>query len=343
MIYNSGLSIQKDGTAVLPINILSASEAGHNGQVIISGQNGGSTNGIDLGNHSYINIQGAKWRSIRVAYFSGNGVNLGSSSQKVKLINLEVDDNGLASNQSGSGISIAGSAHTIGQLMVHDNAVNITASPSSYTAPTVIIYSWITNLAANTANTTDGVQITDAPTANSYLMLTNSIIGPGLATGINIQGKKAAKTYVSDCLLLSAQKANLSRVASSENGLDLFRVTSFMTRHNVAGKSHAAMQFTELAQDLIRNSVVMGGVIQITGNRMLGHDNVQFNTEGNTTLLSANEEEPKFRTDLGKIPSAVSVSYLASLDYSLRDDAAKPAYGLGSTLTSVNQLLSILK
>ncbi len=342
MAYDTGVTVQSDGTANAPISLVASNETGRNGQVVISGKKMAAANGIEIGNHKYINIGGQTWKAIRVAFFSGNGVQLGSKSQNVKLANLEIDNNGFGTNGGGAGLILAGNSNTASQLIVHDNALNVSAAPSPSSVATTLSYSWIYNDAAHTAYRTDGVNIVDAPPSISSnkgsLMVLDSIIGPGLSTGISVQGTRGATTYISDCLFLNAEKANVERNASSNNSLDVLRITSFMTRRNAHGQGHAALQFTVGAQDSLKNSVVMGGVIQVTGNKALGANNVQFGTEGNTNLISPGEEDPKFLMDLSKIPGTVPVSYLTSLDYSLSASSPQKPYGLGSKVTSVRQL-----
>ncbi len=337
MVYSTGLYVQKDGTPSAPISIVSSTESGHNGQVVISGKTTGLSHGIDLNSHSNVIIAGNKWKSIRVTYFKGSGVYLGSASQNDVVQNLEVDDNKY-------GIAVAGAAHRLAQIIVHDNALNISASLSASNSPTILTNSWVSNYQAGTTYRADGVAVLDTPASTNAgsLMILNSVIGPGLSTGINVQATKSGTVYLADCLLLNAEKANLSRVKNSSIGLDVLRLTSFMTHGNYLGQGHAVMQFTELGQDSVRNSVIYGGVVRVTGTQLLGNNNVQYKTEGHTTLLSASQVNPNFNVDVSRIPNMVPVNYLSNLDFGLKQSQSTSTVqtGVGSQVTSVRQLLS---
>jgi hypothetical protein len=345
MVYNTGLSIQKDGTSQSPISIMASNEAGHSGQVVISGEKAQMANGIDLGNHSYINIGGQKWSCMRVAFFTGDGVSVGGGSQNVKLVNIEIDNNGIKGG--GAGISLAGNANIASQMIVHDNATNVSISPSTSTGSSAssneLVYSWVYNYQDNTANKSNGVDVVDGQigAANGSVMILDSVIGPGLSTGINVLAMQSAQTYIADCLILNAEKANLSRVAGSVNSLDVMRMTSFMTRHNAVGQAHAAIQFTEGSQDLIHNSIIVGGLIQVDGSRLLGPNNLQYGTYGGSMLVSFGEENPQFQFDFSKLPSRVPVNYLTNMNFARSNNARTAPNGLGSQVTSVKQLLSI--
>jgi hypothetical protein len=202
--------------------------------------------------------------------------------------------------------------------------------------------SWITNSQNSSIYKSDGIRVVasgaSGQTSGSLLML-NSIIGPGLSTGINVQSP--ANLKLQDCLLINASLTNLSRASASPSSkLDLFRVTSFMTAHNPYGQFHAALQFNANQNDSIRNSIFSGGIIQITATKPLGPNNVQSNTLGNTSVLSNSFTDPKCSTNLVAVPDNASVNSLAALDFSLTSGSPKVPYGLGSLVTSVKQLLS---
>ena len=329
--YNSGLSVQTDGSASAPITITSS------GSVVISGNGAGSTNGIDIGNHKYVRVLGSSWKSIRVTGFPGSGVNLGSSSQYDALKNIEVDNNGT------SGITAYGSGHVLQQLVVHDNAVNITITPSATATQNTIANSWVTNSQSNTTYKTDGIRVVGSTTqtqSNSSLLFLNSIIGPGLSTGVNVQSSGPAMLQFTDCLFNNAGTANLARTAGANSPINLFRVTSFMTPHNQYGQGHAALQFTAAGNDSVRNSIFWGGAIQVSGNKPLGANNVQFKTLGNTVVLSNTFTDPKFANDVSGVADNTPVSTLANLDFSLSNSSPQVPYGLGSLMISLKQLFS---
>ena len=113
-----------------------------------------------------------------------------------------------------------------------------------------------------------------------------------------------------------------------------------MTPHNQNGQGHAALQFSASANDSVRNSIFWGGAIQVTGNKPLGGNNVQFKTLGNTVVLSNTFTDPKFANNLSGVADNASVNTLANLDFSLSNSSPQVPYGLGSLMTSLKQLFS---
>jgi hypothetical protein len=341
LVYTSALSVQKDGSASAPITITNSASPGNDGQVVISGTGSGATTGIDIGNHKYIRILGSTWKSIRVTGFSGAGIKLGSNSQNAVLKNLEVDNNGISSG--GNGITANGNGHLLYQLVAHDNYLNIAISTSSV-ATNTIANSWITNSISSTSYRTDGIHVVgggDNPKGSSALLVLNSVLGPGLLTGMSVQSTGPATIRMTDCLFNNAGIANIARPNLTQpSPLNLFRVTSFMTQHNTAGQAHCGLKLTATPYDSVQNSIFMGGAIQVTASKSLGSSNVQFNTSGNTVVLSNNFVDPKFAANLANVPDNAPVNALARLDFSLSSISPQRPYGLGSQVTSAQNLLS---
>lgn len=273
----------------------------------------------------------------------------------------------------GSGVRLQGSGSRCDRLIVHNNgASNIFLDNASQT--TSITNCWIYNLPnlrvpvpapmqSQVANivpprfledTADGIHIKGSYTVQSY-NIQNSVLGPDLNKGIKyFQGLSSLS--VNNCLFIDPQTSNLSKdfdrfpppvmtPDSTKSGasapvyfgpfrMSVTDVTSFMPPTNVFGQSHSCLSFAEGYSDSAASSVFWGGVVDVTGSKLLGARNTQFKTSGNTIVLSNAELDPRFQANLNNVHTFMQE---VVTDYRLRYDS--PARGTGSRLTSIFQLL----
>ncbi len=346
MYYATTLKVGADGVQGNAIKILSATEAGHDGFVQIEGYQQRRT-GIDVGDHHDIQIQGGKWNSFIVADFKGDGINTGRNSDRIKLKNLTVVANGDTSG--GVGIRLQGGENTLEQMIINDNAVNVDVyCTKGYFGPK-INRCYISNQALwsglNRVYNADGIRINDVPSSQQHLYITNSVLGPGLATAVTY-GLKNSMLHVNNNLFINPKTANLVKTHRAlpdyyYSILDFSNNTSFLTPLNAEGGAHSAIDFVQ-GQDLIFNNVAYGGAVAVTltPQSLSGRSNgnVQYKTSGNIAFLAPTSVDPQFTSNVSSLPNSVSVIQQAALDFSLR--GGSPATGKGSKITSRNQLLS---
>ena len=222
MIYTSTLAVGTSGTQTAPITIERATEAGHNGKVIIFGgrktslpycgqptytnqTNGVLRSGIAVDGKSWIVIDGMSWDGISIYGFSSNGVALSakygsaSTSSNDTVRNLEIYDNGSASqqnngtwipNDSGDGVAVAGTNLTFKQMDIHDNADdNFEPGPVNSMK---IQHSWLHETREDPTRSglpwdqcvhQDGFQIWTGGVQGG-ITIQDSILGPGLMDGV---------------------------------------------------------------------------------------------------------------------------------------------------------------
>src|SRR6266566_2137235 len=146
MVYTTTLTIGKSGTRGSPITIERATDAGHNGKVVLFG--GRSTplpycgqsnytyqpapvaNGIVFGPASWIVIDGMNWHGISIYGFNSHGVDMTGNPSNDTLRNMEIYDIGSVSQSGGAespdtgghGIYLTGANLTFEQMDIHDNA-----------------------------------------------------------------------------------------------------------------------------------------------------------------------------------------------------------------------------
>jgi hypothetical protein len=232
MTYTSTLTIGTGGTQAAPITIERATEAGHNGKVILFGgrttplpycgqstytnqTSGVLSSGIAVNGKSWIVIDGISWDGISISGFSSNGVAVStrygsaSTASNDTFRNLEISDNGSASQQSngtwipkdsGDGVAVAGSNLTFAQMNIHDNADD-NFEPGPVNSMT-IEHSWLhearedptrSGLPWNQCVHQDGFQIWTGGVQGG-ITIQDSILGPGLMDGV-ILGQTPTNPY----------------------------------------------------------------------------------------------------------------------------------------------------
>ncbi len=232
MTYTSTLTIKTSGTQTAPITIERATEAGHNGKVIIFGGrttplpycgqpsytnqiSGVLSSGIAINGNSWIVIDGMSWDGISISGFGSSGVAVStkygsaSTSSNDTIRNLAIYDNGSASQQSngtwipqdsGDGVAVAGSHLTFEQMDIHDNADD-NFEPGPVNTMT-IEHSWLhetredptrSGLPWNQCVHQDGFQIWTGGVQGG-ITIQDSVLGPGLMDGV-ILGQTPTNPY----------------------------------------------------------------------------------------------------------------------------------------------------
>src|SRR5262249_25485105 len=144
MSYTSSLSIGQSGISGAPITIKLAEQPGRNGRAVIFGgrstplpdcdqpayiyeTNNVRSRGIDVGDHSWLIIDGSKWRGITIYGYNETGIAMGSGSSNNLIRNVEIYDNGLAYQNDGlwypdnPGVKFSGTNNTFERAIIHDN------------------------------------------------------------------------------------------------------------------------------------------------------------------------------------------------------------------------------
>ena len=348
MTYKHTLSVGASGTFTNPIQIVSSYEAGHTGKVIINGnyQNG---NGINVGNQQYVIIKGQNWQNILVEKFLGDAVVTGPQSSGITSKNLEICENGSASNNT-VGLRCGGTTaytNTFSQLVIHDNALNVDITEVAGGYGEQFNRCLIANYAdSGRVYTADGVHVENAGVSGStWINFSDCIFGPGLNTAL-VFGQPNAGVNFNDCLFINPATAAVVKTATTAgaayySNVMMNKCTSFMTRLNSSGVAHSNLSYIA-GQDSILSSIFYGGVVNVTGSPAWAGAgqvyNIQYNTTGNTTYLSASEVNPQFNTNVGGYGNLVSIQKLMNTNFNIAPGSA--GYGIGATQTSISQLMS---
>ncbi len=358
LTYAGTLKVEKSGAPNKPILITTSTEAQHDGQVTLTSTVAApSYTGIDFGNQQYIRVEGQtrqlgsrNVKSLHIAGFYSNGVNVGPTSYSIYLKNADIWGNGYGNPAASSacGLYVQGRAPTFENLSIHNNTVNVIIESSTGGYGPMFRKCWIGNDAAGsygsstvTLTETDGVQVKDKYRGGfSWFSFYNCVFGPGLKTGIEF-GQKNGGLSVNNSLFINPKVTNIKKLAttspdSNYSIISLSRVTSFLTPLNRDNQGHSLLDFT-IGQDSCYNSVFWGGTASLVGSRSLGSFNYQNRTTGNTVVISPYQQDPGFEADLASIAGD---DYLRQYqtDYKLRSGA--PAAGKGSSITSVAQVLA---
>lgn len=329
MIYTTGLKIAKTGYTAQPLRIQRSTIAGHNGKVIIDGLGRSNFVGIDFasaGQAGNVEVDGMQWDGIEVRNCD-RAVNLSCYS------NWNDHVYGLDVHHNNKGILIEGS-NGAGWCDVHDNIVNNVV----ITNPNNVVYpgDGLTNCGIfMTSGSADGVYMNPG-FLNGGTNVINCVLGPNLRYGLNMQS--ITTVTLKNSLLLNAQLANFNQ-ADYTGRITVDRCTSFMTSLNYLNQAHSALKLASISSynNTINQSIFYGG--SLAGNSYQnGSNNTQFRTSGNTFMVRGRTADPQFITDVSAFPNNVSNSILNAANFALQ--AASPAVGTGSAITSVSTLRS---
>jgi hypothetical protein len=324
-VYYDPIVIAKSGqSSNAAITIERASDTGRNGQVIIQANSSGGT-GIEIGNNSYIRIDGKGAKGILVQGFSKDGVHTGPASCGVSLSSLEIADG------QGNGAHLAGSLISLEASIVHDNSCNVLCDQDATPGPSNIsfINCWIAN--RNYLKTYDGIRISSSSNnGSSKFLVQGSILGPCLKTAITYSGIPST-LQVTNCLFIDATAANIKSSATC----NLKQITSYMTAHSPQGFAHACLNVPDSTD--VNQSIFCGGTVVVAPGSKLGQANHQSITTGNTMALSGFLEKPPFAAKVESYPDDVTAQALIDTDFSIAPGS--PATGCGASVISVKSLL----
>lgn len=358
--YNGPLKVGKDG-----ITIALSEQPDHNfGNVSIVGS--GSI--IDLQGHSNVTIQGSKnnrlnlqggsygvplvlvdagaknvtFNNINIAYCNF-GMRIGSGTQNVVLKNVDIGG-------ASTGLHLQGSTGTVcSQVTIHDNLQNVYAEGA---VNPKFDKCWLYNSDKAGRFYRQGsyaAMFTGPSSGFTTPAFTNCVIGPGLETGLWFYpsyGSNCGLT-MKDSLFIGCAGYGIRKeasIASGQQSINLNSVTMFQARTSPLPSYYpqeVSLRFFESsnpAAEVVSNSIVYDGFVNVFGTRLLGPKNYQYRTLGQTMTLSASQNDPKFKSDVSNITGAATFSQLRDLDFSLQ--SGSPAAGSGSAVTSVQQLLN---
>jgi hypothetical protein len=371
MVYTTTLTVGASGTEAAPILIRRATEAGHDGQVVIFGgrstalvcghaarytyqTEGVRKYGVDLGAHSYVTLDGGKWRGIAIYGHNLHGVHLSRGSSRDIVRNVEIYDNGQAVfdstrkwwNPDQPGVGLTGAGHVFERDIIHDNgqdAFQCGGGLSDLTIRNCWLYNGRSHprsaaLAANYTMHSDGIQVYNGG-VQSGVLIEGCIIGPGMMQG-TILGQtpthgvaaQVDDVTIRDTLFLDATNANIMgypQIKSRHWTID--HVTAFMTRTNPDGKERTNL-FLEGTGHKITNSIFYGSALYLPG-EVSTEANIQFHTSGRSIGATV---DPQF-VNVPTYDSHPDLATLIRSDFALKPGS--PAQGKGSSITSVVRLL----
>lgn len=374
MIYTTSLVVPKSGTSTAPITIKLASETGRNGKAVIFGgrsiplpycdqtsytyqTSGVRMIGIDLGARAWIVVDGTKWRGITVYGHNQYGVSLSSGSNNITVRNVELYDNGSASQSNGTweanqeGVRLSGTNVTFERAIVHDNGQDAFQSGGGV-ANFTLRESWLYNerphptdagFAFNHCRHPDGIQIYGGG-VQSGVTVDRSVLGPGFNQGVILgqspsNGQTATINNVTlrNSLFINATGNNILGYPNvKEQNWRIENVTSFMTPRNPSGDSHNAL-FLEGTGHVVTNSIFHSGNVYLPDRLASSQGNCQWATTGHTSYVAGQTSDPQFISNVAGLGNTPSMATLINTNFALQPGS--PCAGKGSSITSVAQLL----
>ena len=366
MTYDTTLTVGASGTSGNPIIIERSTAAGHNGSINFFGgrstllpycgqssytyqSNGVLSQGINIGNNSYITINGESWHGISIYGVNGSAIVFGSSASNITIQDMYLYDDGTAS-QGSSGwtpfgpflVDLHGN-NDIFTYMDMDAGGEDAFQPTNINNVT-ISYSWLHDSRSNPnypgssfnqCNHNDGMQIWTGNT-DANLTFDYDVIGPTKENGLIIGNGIVTVNNVTieNTLIIDADANNVWGATADNWTID--HITSFAQNQNL---------ILEGSGNSVTNSIFYGGLMSEHSSVTSSND-CQWQTTGDT--LNGQNADPEFTSDVSgfqqgissDLRSAPTASTLQALDFSLRPTSS--CKGLGSSITSVAEFLSIV-
>jgi len=277
------------------VTIQRATDAGHNGTVVIDGGRNtplpycgqptysapaGAQYGIDLGSHSGITIDGMS-RSGIVVRGAQDGVRMGPGGGET-LRNLELFDNGYPTSQSygynsdGSNILMGGRNNVYDRLLVHDGGQDEFHSDSSgYSqAGSTVTNSWMgamrehplhpgepfNDLQASGQDPgcthADGIQIFAPAAVMSGLTIDHDVFGPGINQGLYPSDGGTGTTF-DDVTVTDT----LFLDAASHNIITDNAVHGWRLDHDTIVATQGGFEIPSNGSNTITNTIKFGGLV----------------------------------------------------------------------------------
>jgi Concanavalin A-like lectin/glucanases superfamily len=381
MLYRTTLSIGVSGTSSAPIAIELSSEAGHNGAAVFFGGRSASlpycnqgsytdqaslADGIDLGNHQYVTIDGVKRSGIAVYGFT-QGIVTSSGSANITFRNLEVFDNGVATlgnkNSSfgsppaggptgwwsdGWGVAIAGGSSIIfDRDLIHDNGQDVMQGWATINNWS-ITNSWLYNSRENPlypgwqfnsgpgeiCTHVDGLQLW-AGGPDSGLTIQSSIYGPYLSQALYPTDSITPQfnnVTVNNVLFLNIVNDSINTVSSAPSGWVMSNLTFYRSSPGATGNQCCTLDGNSWSGDTLTNSISSGGYFTVPG--LTGSGNIQFNAGGDV-LPGGTTTDPQFTSGL----TTSTPTFVQLLAVDLTPQCASCA-GKGASLHRLQDILT---
>jgi hypothetical protein len=363
MVYETELAIAASGTEEAPIQILTSSEEGHQGQVIFFG--GRSEDlpycgqedyedlpegqmreyGIRTNDHDYIVIDGQRWRGIVIHGYRTSGLRIDPDSQNILAQYLEIYNNGEAEHDedegwssSHAGVRLGGQDVTLRRMLIHDNGQDAIQSLSGENKihNFRLEQSWLynerrhptVNESANFCTHTDGLQIFDGGDI-SGITFVESIIGPGFTQNVLLGQTPDDENWanVHDVLFQDVvfSKAADNNVVAYRDSDPSNWTLERVTIDCLETKSHCLR--IQNSNHAVRDSIVINGLITFPDGLDSFSGNCMWNARG---FEIGEDTDPMFAN--------VSLDSVFSLDNYAVDPESDCE---GSRMASAEQLLAL--
>src|SRR5712692_3693200 len=384
MTYTTTLTIGKSGTQAAPIIVKRAADSGHNGKVILFGgrstplpycgqanysyrATGTFNHGIVMGAYSWVIIDGGSWDGMSIYGFDSHGVDMTGNPGNDTLRNLEIYDNGSASQSGGSwnpdtnghGVFLNGSSLTFENMDIHDNSDDEFDTGVGSINNITIRYSWLhvtredpTNpgLPFNQCVHQDGYQIYSGGTEGGILF-ENDIVGPGLKEGTILgntpQSGNAAvavnNVTIRNSLFLNKVINIMGYPQVQESGWVLDHDTVFTPGSGTpasTGVPGGTSFFLQGSNNTVTNSIFYEGQIYLPNGLAAAAKNCQWRTTGSTPAIAGQTVDPQFVTDVSSYNFSTPLIAIANANFALQ--GTSPCKGSGSSITSLKRFLQLV-
>lgn len=367
MVYKTSLQIGASGEPDNPIRILASTEPGHAGQIIFFGgreaflpycgeQNYDNSiqetlivNAIRSNDHSYIEIDGMRWRGIVVHGYRRAAIRLDRGSQNVTVRHFEIYNNGSARLDEKwegwvsdyPGVRLGGANMLFQRVIIHDNGQDAIQSlwQDNNLSNFRLEQSWLYNgrrhptvdESANYCTHSDGLHIYDGGLV-SGVTITETIVGPGFTNNLILGqtltsgGSQAdvQDVYLQDVVLTKAADNNINGYSNTESHNWVF---DRVTVHCPNTKTHCIR--VRYSDHAVTNSIFVGAKISFFEGLDRYENNCIWNTEG---FALGEQADVQFQ-------NVSEIDFFSLDNYALTPDS--PCQGIGSRVTSVQQLFSL--
>jgi len=325
--------------------------------------------GIDFSSNSWIVLDGMSWDGISVYGYISDGVEMTGGPRNDTLRHMEIYENGAAVQSGGTwspdsgvhGVYLTGSNLTFEYMNIYDNADDEFDTGESPGINNVTInYSWMhvtrdsplaQGLPFNDCTHQDGYQIYNGGVQN-HLLIENSVVGPGLGENFILgQSPNSANdnaivnsVTIRNVLTIGKERNILGYPQVQETGWVVDHVTAITPGEGIpANNSEGVYQafFLQGKGNTVTNSIFYDGMIYEPDGLVDPVNNCQWNTTGDTSVLGGKTVDPEFVTDISSYNFSTPTATIANANYALQ--STSPCKGLGSSITSVNSFLQLVR
>jgi hypothetical protein len=342
--YISSLTVPKSNVV-----IRQSAEAGHNGQVILRGPLYPGVPvavGLTITGHN-VHVVGVRRSGIKIYAFAAQGASIKTNNNSLR--NVEINSvTGFPPYAGGrvGGLTFGGYNNQFINCDFRDTTIGAVSQPVAGVRNMAVFRHCTFGTSGYGFFGDSGTALQGATTGGATVYADHCVFGPYVNYGVTTNSDNV---HLSNCLFLSASKANLN--VNPTSGTPHVTVThcTIYEKKFAGGQpiSYGTPEETILTNGVgtvkVSNTIVFGGTISVPPAQVINAGgNVQFAVSGNTVALAPSLVDPHFVDEAVLGASAPAATFiprtLTSLNFAPKPGS--PAVGKGSDISRVSDIVA---